>query len=177
MSTEQRQIVPENTRVAFKLQNRFPVFREEYVAEGVGTVTLTGLFNQRAHIEVAGGARYRTLGARKRSAFPTELIYPLVDVPGKEEVCALHTPLRFESGGMPQLRFWTTLDDEQYVFRQITAGRRGFELWDAMEMNKLVNREVSAKLMPDLSVLYPVPALLILLFPWLDSQTIMHHPR
>ena len=178
MSVERDQLVPENTRVVFELQNQFPVLKEVYGAEGVGTVTLRGLFNQRAHITLLSGACYRTLGARKIDEFPTDLIYPLVQVePHKEEVCLLHTPLHLPPGSVPYLRFWTTLDGEQYVYRQITAGRRGFELWDGMEMNKLINRQASAKLMPDLSVLHPVPALLVMLFPWLDSQTIMHRQR
>ena len=127
MSIEQAQFVPENTRVTFELQNQLPIFREDYRADGVGTVTLRGLFNQRAQITLLDGTRYRTLGARKIADFPTDLVYPLVQVaPHKEEVCLLHTPLHLPPGSVPQLRFWTTLDGEQYVFRQITAGRRGF---------------------------------------------------
>ena len=178
MSIERGQLVPENTRVTFELQNQVPILKEVYHADGVGTVVLRGLVNQRAEITMLDGARYRTRGARKIADFPNELVYPLVQVaPHKRDVCMLHTPLKLAPGTVPQLRFWTTLDGEQYVFRQITAGRRGFELWDGMEMNKLVNREVSARLMPDLSVLHPVPALLVLLFPWMDSQTIMHRQQ
>jgi hypothetical protein len=43
-----------------------------------------------------------------------------------------------------------------------------------MEMNKLADRGSSAKLVADLTLLVPVPAILIMLVPWLDSQTIMY---
>ena len=69
------------------------------------------------------------------------------------------------------------LDDRKYVFKQVGRGQRGFELWDGMEMEKLVDRPPSAKLMPDLIVLAPVPAILVLLFPWLDGQALTYrHP-
>jgi hypothetical protein len=95
-------------------------------------------------------------------------------MPDKSEAFRLHSPLHFQKGTLPRMRFSTQLDGHDYVYRQISAGQRGFELWDGMEMNKLVKREAPTQLMPDLTVLYPVPDVLLLLFPWLDSQTIMY---
>jgi hypothetical protein len=101
-----------------------------------------------------------------------QLAYPVVRLPGRLEVCRLRTPLDLDKGRIPQLRFTVLLEDQYYVFRQITAGQRGFELWDSMEMQRLVQREPGGSLVSNLRVLAPVPTLLLLLFPWLDSQTI-----
>jgi len=174
MSLEQLRYVPEHTRISFELQTSVPIFREKYSSPDLGTVLLKGLLNQRAHLELLDGRRYRTRAPRKIDAYPSDLVYPVVHLPDKTETFLLHSPLHFQKGALPRMRFWTQLDDRDYVFRQIGAGQRGFELWDGMEMNKLVNRETPTKLMPDLTVLSPVPAILLLLFPWLDSQTIMY---
>jgi hypothetical protein len=175
MSIEHIEYVPEGSRITFELQGSLPIFRETYVSPQAGTIVLKGLFNQRAHIELKDGTRYRTLPARKDKTFPTDLSYHVVHLPDKSKVFTLRTPLNLPKGTVPRLRFVTSLDEQQYVFRQITAGRRGFELWDSLEMNKLVERETRpAKLVNDLNVLAPVPAVLIMLFPWFDSQTIMY---
>ncbi len=174
MSLERLRYVPENTRVRFELQTSVPIFREQYHSPELGTVLLVGLFNQKARLELLDGRRYRTLGPRKIDNYPNDLVYPVVHMPDKSKAFLLHSPLRFQKGSLPRMRFSTQLDGHDYVFRQISAGQRGFEMWDGMEMNKLVNREAPTKLMPDLTVLVPVPAVLLLLFPWLDSQTIMY---
>jgi hypothetical protein len=174
MSVERLRYVSEDTRVSFELQTSLPIFREKYHSAELGTCLLVGLFNQKARLELLDGRRYRTLGPRKIDNYPNDLVYPVVHMPDKSEAFLLHSPLHFQKGSVPRLRFSTQLDGHDYVFRQISAGQRGFELWDGMEMNKLVRREAPTKLMPDLSVLYPVPAVLLLLFPWLDSQTIMY---
>lgn len=177
MSVEGCEVLPQGLRVTFELQGSLPILREEYASPQVGRVILKGLFNQSAHIELLDGARYRTLSARRTKEFPNDLVYPVVHLPDRAEAMVLHTALRLPKGSVPKMRFTTTLDGEQYVYRQISAGRRGFELWDGMEMQKLVDRVRESKLMPDLNILLPVPALLVALFPWLDSQTIMYAPR
>jgi hypothetical protein len=175
MSAERIKYIPEETLITFELQGALPIFRETYHSPQVGTVTLKGFFNQSAHIELEDGTRYRTLGPRKDKLYPTDLTYPVVHLPDKSAACYMRTPLNLPKGTMPRLRFTTLLDEQQYVFKQISPGRRGFELWDGVEMNRLVERETySAKLIPNLTVLVPVPTLLILLFPWLDSQTVLY---
>jgi hypothetical protein len=125
-------------------------------------------------MELDDGTQYRTLRVRKDSRYPTDITYPVVRLPEKAELCLLRTPLHYDKGSVPRLRFATELDGRGYIFKQITAGQRGFELWDQLEMNKLVTRPASAKLVRDLSILEPIPAVLALLFPWFDSQTIMY---
>jgi len=178
MSTERIKYIPKETLITFELQGALPIFRETYHSPQVGTVILKGLLNQSAHIELEDGTRYRTLAPRKDKLYPTDLTYPVVHLPDKSAVFYMRTPLNLPKGTMPRLRFTTSLDEQQYVFKQISPGQRGFELWDGMEMNKLVEREASvAKFIPNLTVLVPVPALLILLFPWLDSQTVLYRQR
>jgi hypothetical protein len=172
MSVERIVYLPEETRVSFELQGSFPVFRETYYSPQAGTVTLKGLINQSAHIELEDGSRYRTIAPRKARDHPTELSYPVVHLPDKTPVLFVRTPLKTPNDARPRLRFTTSLDDQQYVFRQISPSQRGFELWDSMGMQKLIERQVSpTKLVPDLVLLKPVPVLLVLLIPWLDSQT------
>ncbi len=173
MSTEQIEYLPENERITFELQGQLPILCEEYVSPQAGKVVLKGLFNQSAHIELLDGTRYRTLGAKKRDKLSNELDYPVVRLPDKVEVTRLRTPLRLQKGVVPQLRYSVALDGQQYVFKQISPGRRGFELWDGMEMERLVERGKPA-LISDAVLLAPVPALLVMLFPWVDSQTIMY---
>jgi hypothetical protein len=174
MSVEGVAFLAENTRVTFELQGGLPIFREEYASPQAGKVVLKGLFNQSAHLELLDGSRYRTRQPRKVEKFPTDLVYPLVRLPSKTEVLLLRTPLKLGQGSVPRLRFSTTLDGQRYVFRQVSPGRRGFELWDGLEVQKLVNRGASSKLVPDLMVLSSVPVLLVLLLPWLDSHTITY---
>ena len=164
----------EDTRVTFELQGTLPILRERYLSPQAGTVVLKGFFSPRAHVETLAGRRYRTLAARKDKTLPNQIVYPVVDA-DRNEVFRLSTPLKFAEGASPRLRYTTTLDDQQYAFRQISPGRRGFELWDAMEMQKLVRREPGAKLVADATVLISVPAVLVLLLPWFDSQTIVQN--
>ena len=171
MSIEHVEYLPSGTLVTFELQGKLPILREEYRSAQAGTVVLRGFFNPRAHIELLNGARYRTLSARKDPRYPTEIVYPLVHLPDRTEILSLRTPLKLEGTAL-QLRYTTTVEDCRYVFRQINPARRGFELWDGMGMQKLVARGPSSKFMPNLTILAPVPTLLVLLFPWLDNQTI-----
>jgi hypothetical protein len=166
------QQLPEDTLVTFELQGELPIFQERYVSPQAGTVVLRGFFNQSAHMELPDGTRYRTLSARKDEEHVNQLAYPIVRLPGRLQVCRLRTPLDLDKGQVPKLRFVTLLEDQYYVFRQITAGQRGFELWDSMEMSRLVQREPGGSLVSNLRVLAPVPTFFLLLFPWLDSQTI-----
>jgi len=174
MSAKNIAFLAENTRVTFELQGRLPILWEEYASPQAGKVVLKGLFNQSAHLELLDGSRYRTRSPKKIDKFPTDLVYPLVELPSKTEVLLLRTPLKLNKGSVPRLRFSTTVDGQRYVYRQVSPGRRGFELWDGLEVEKLVNREASSKLVPDLVVLSSVPVLLVLLFPWLDSHTITY---
>lgn len=169
--------LPEDTLVTFTLEGSLPIFSEQYVSPQAGKVVLRGLFNQRAHLEMKDGTRYRMLAPRRDKERFNEIAYPLVRLPERVEVCRLLTPIKLEQGRIPQLRFTTSLDGQYYIMRQITAGQRGFELWDSMEMNRLVKREPGGSLIAPLQILAPVPTLLVLLFPWLDSQTVMHSGR
>jgi hypothetical protein len=163
--------LPEGSRVTFELQGGLPVFREQYASPQAGTVVLKGLFNQSAHLELLDGTQYRTLSARRDKEQLNMIAYPLIRLPEKVEVCRLLAPIQLDKG-RPQLRFTTTLDDQYYIFKQVSIGQRGFELWDSMEMQRLVQREPDRALIAALRILAPVPALLTLLFPWLDSQSI-----
>jgi hypothetical protein len=168
------EVLPEDTLVTFELQGALPIFRERYASPQAGTVLLKGLFNQSAHLEMKDGTRYRTLSPRRDEERLTEMAYPLVRLPERAEVCRLLTPIKLEQGRVPQLRFTTILDNQYYILKQIRAGQRGFELWDSLEMHRLIEREPGGSLIAPLRVLAPVPTLLVLLFPWLDSQTVMY---
>jgi len=161
--------LPQDTRVTFKLQNRLPIFREHYTSAQAGTVILKGFFHQTAHIELLDGSRFRLANPRRDDEYPDHLAYPLIRLPERTEVCRLRTPLRLE-GSTPRLRYTTVLENTRYVFRQISAGKRGFELWDSIEMTRLVERIPGSVLLSELIIHAPVPAVLVLLFPWLDSQ-------
>jgi len=170
MSDEHITTIPEETRVTFELQGALPIFRETYYSPQAGTVVIKGFVHQRAHVTLENGTQYRTMAPKKVDDYPTDLSYPVVRLPDKTPVLYLRTPLKTSTD--TRLRFTTVLDGLQYIYRQVSPGKRGFELWDGMEMQKLVARETSsAKLVPDLTVLVPVPALFVLLFPWLDGQT------
>ena len=166
--------LPEGTLVTFSLEGSLPIFREQYVSPQVGKVVLKGLFNQSAHLETMDGTRYRTLAPQRDKERFSEMAYPVVRLPGRVQVCRLLTPIKLEqSGGIPQLRFTTNLENQHYIFRQVSAGQRGFEMWDSMEMNRLIEREPGGSFIAPLRLLAPVPALLVLLFPWLDNQTVL----
>ena len=163
----------EGTRVTFELANTVPILREEYVSPGVGTVTVKGIFNQSAHIETTDGTRFRTLQPRKDKDRPDQLTYPVVYLPSKDPAFRLLSPLEYAgSGRIPRLRFTTALDDQSYLFKPISADQRAFDLWDGMETVRLVTRERGGSFILDATVLAPVPSVLVLLFPWLDSQIV-----
>ena len=164
----------EGTLVTFNLEGALPIFQERYVSPQAGTVVLRGFFNQRAILEPPGGARYRTLAPRKDKEQLNQLAYPVVRLPDKVEVCRLLSPLHLSKGQTPQMRFTTLLDDQYYIFKQVGAGQRGYELWDSMEIDRLVRVEPGGSLVPNLRVYAPVPALLVLLFPWLANQAILY---
>lgn len=166
----------EGTLVTFELEGALPLFQERYVSPQVGTVVLRGFFNQRAFLEPLGDARYRTLSPRKDKEQLNKLAYPVVRLPEKVEVFRLLTPLHLDKGKLPQLRFTTLLDDQYYIFKQVSAGARGYELWDSMEVERLVQVEPGGSLVPNLRVNAPVPALLVLLFPWLANQAVLVRP-
>lgn len=165
-----------DTVVTFKLENALPIFSERYISPEAGTVVLKGLLNQKAHIETLDGEKFRMLAAKKDKRYPNKILYPIVHLPDKEQVFHIASPLHIASapGGRSQLRYTVVLDDERYVFRRMARKRREFELWDGPELNRIVKREASAKLVADLTVLLPVPDLLILLFPWMDNQNMVH---
>jgi hypothetical protein len=161
--------LPENTRVRFTLGSALPIFSERYESAQAGSVVLKGFFNQSAHMQLLDGTRYRTLAPRRDDSRLDCLAYPIVTVPDKIELCRLHIPIHRENASA-RVRYTTVLDEQQFVFKQIGATRSRFELWNGTEMQKLVQREPSATLLADLTVLIPVPTILVLLFPWLESQ-------
>jgi hypothetical protein len=164
----------EGTLVTFDLEGALPIFEERYVSPQAGTVVLRGFFNQRAILEPPGGNRYRTLAPRKDKEQLNMLAYPVLRLPEKVEVCRLLSPLHLDKGQTPQMRFTTLLDNQYYIFKQVRAGERGYELWDSMEMDRLVRVEPGGSLVSNLRVYAPVPALLVLLFPWLANQAILY---
>ena len=169
--------LPENTHVTFELQGTLPILRERYVSPQAGTVVLKGLFNQTAHIETPDGTLYRMRSPKKDSQYLNHIFYSIIRLSDKTEILRLRTPMNLQKGSVPRLRYTTLLDEQQYVFKQVSPGLRGFELWDGMEMQKLISRKPGNSLIADLTVQAPVPTLLILLFPWLDNQTIMYKQK
>jgi hypothetical protein len=168
------QELAQGTLVTFSLEGALPIFQERYVSPQAGTVVLRGLFNQRAFLELIGGERFRTLAPRKDKEQLDKLAYPVVRLPGRVEEFRLLSPLHLEKGRTPQMRYTALLDNQYYVFKQVSAGGRGYELWDSMEMERLVQVEPGGSLVPNLRLNGPVPALLVLLFPWLANQTILY---
>jgi hypothetical protein len=166
--------IAEGTLVRFNLEGALPIFQERYVSPQAGTVVLRGLFNQRAFLDPIGGERYRTLSPRKDKEQLDRLAYPVAHLPDRKEVFRLLTPLHLEKGRTPQMRYTAFLDNQYYVIKQVSAGARGYEIWDSMEMERMVQAEPGGVLVPNLRVLYPVPAVLVLLFPWLANQTILY---
>lgn len=166
--------IAEGTLVTFNLEGALPIWQERYVSPQAGTVVLRGFFNQRAFLEPIGGARYRTLSPRKDKEQFDKLAYPVLRLPDRSEAFRLLSPLHLDKGKTPQMRFTTLLDDHYYVFKQVSAGQRGYELWDSMEMERLVRIEPGGSLVPNLRVIAPVPAVLVLLFPWMANQTVLY---
>jgi hypothetical protein len=167
----------EGTLVTFNLEGPLPIFQERYVSPQAGTVVLRGLFNQRAFLETLDGLRFRTLIARKDKEQFDKLAYPVLRLPEKTEAFRLLSPLHLDKGQVPQLRYTVLLENEYYIFKQVSAGQRGYELWDSMEMQRLVQIEPGGSLVPNFRVNVAVPALLVLLFPWMASQTILYKQR
>lgn len=159
-------------QVRFQLQGSLPIFRERYMSPQAGQVVLKGFFNQTAHMELPDGTRYRTQPPRRDDEFADQLAYPVIHLPSRERVFQLRTPIRLGQGSAHQLQFTTVIDNQQYVYKQVSAGKRGFELWDSTEMLKIVARNPGEALISQLTVLEPVPTVLVLLFPWLDNQMI-----
>ena len=164
----------EGTLVTFNLEGALPIFQERYVSPQAGAVVLRGFFNQRANLEPPSGTRYRTLAPRKDKVQVNMLAYPVVRLPDRAEVCRLLSPRHLDKGHTPQMRFTTLLENQYYIFKQVSAGQRGYELWDSMEVERLVQVEPGGSLVPNLRVYAPVPALLVLLFPWLANQAILY---
>jgi len=162
--------LPKNTRVRFELLGALPIFRERYVSPQAGTVVLQGFFNQTAHLELQDGTRYRTLSPKRDEKHLDQLAYRVIRWADRTDVCRLLTPIRLGKGTTPRLRYTTILDNQRYVFRPVGIAQQRFELWNGLETQKLVQRESSRTLVADLTVLCPVPTLLVLLFPWLDHQ-------
>ncbi len=165
------------TTVQFSLENSFPLLTERYAASDAGVVEIKGLFNQKAHLETLHGQKYRMRSPRRDPRYLNQLVYPIVQLPGQVEVFCLRTPMitRSEQRSMPLLRFVTLLDDESFVFKRTGQNRREFEVWDGMEIQRLVQRGATPKLVADAMVLQDVPDVLVLLLPWLDSQSIASH--
>lgn len=164
--------------VTFRLEGRLPIFNERYVSPQAGTVVLRGLINQKAHIETLDGRRYRMLSPGRAEKRPNLIAYPIIRLSDKAEVLRLCTSVL--SGAQvrgkrepPPFRYTAALNDESYVFKR-ASGVQWVELWDGMERQRIVKRELGAGLHPDLNVLLPVPALLVLLFPWVDSKNLIN---
>jgi hypothetical protein len=163
---------PEMT-VSFFLENAVPILKEAYDVPGAGKRLLRGFFNPKAHIDLLDGTRYRILSPRQDKRYLNQIAYPLVHWPDKLEVCRLLTPVisRRNKSTLPELlRFTTALDGEGYIFKRSKRLGRAFEIWDGMEMDRIVQRELVRKLVLDATVMASVPALLVLLLPWLDNQ-------
>ena len=163
---------PETT-VTFRLENAVPILKEEYNVPGAGKVVLKGFFNPKARIELLDGTRYRVLSPRKDERYLNQVAYPIVHWPDKLELCRLLTPVisKRKKNPLPDsLRFTTSLDDEGYIFKRSKRLGRAFAIWDGMEMHRIVQRELAQKLVLDATVMASVPALLVLLLPWLDNQ-------
>jgi hypothetical protein len=163
------QYLPENTRVTFELRGHFPLLREQYVSPQAGTVTLKGFLNPAAHLELLDGTRYRTLAAKRDEQYRDQMAYQVISLPDKTEMCRLRTLIRFPASGTARWRYTATLDGVTYVVRQAGSDRREIELWNGVETQKLVRRQTSSSLIPDLDLLAPVPTLLVLLFPWFQN--------
>ena len=170
------QYLPENTHVTYELYGRFPLLREQYRSPQAGTVVLKGFLNPAAHLELLDGTRYRTLAAKRDEQDRNQMAYPVISLPDKAEVCRLRTPIKLPTGGSVRWRYTTTLDSITYVIRQAGSDRREIELWNSLETQKLVRRQTSSSLIPDLDLLAPVPVLVVLLFPWFQNLAMTTRP-
>lgn len=165
---------PEIT-VTFELEGAIPIFKETYVSAQAGKTVLKGLFSPRAHLETLDGVQYRMLSPRRDDARPNEVAYPLARLPEKTEILRLLTPsIVFSDRNRqhPPLRFTCRFDSDVYILRRTPSLGRAFEIWDGMEMHRIVRREHKSKLILDAVVMDRVPVLLVLLLPWLDNQTL-----
>jgi hypothetical protein len=160
----------EGTVVTFELDGSLPIFREPYVSQHAGKVVLKGLIHQSAHLETKDGTRYRTLPARRDRDRLSEIAYPLIRLQDRVEVCRLLTPIEIDHNRSARLRYYTMLDNRRFIWRQISPGQRGADLWDGTETARLVERTTGGSLIAPLRLLAPVPVLVVLLFPWLDNQ-------
>ncbi len=158
--------------VTFELENAVPILRERYASPQAGVIELRGFFNPKAYMETLDGVRYRMLSAKHDKRYPGQIAYPVVRLPDKTELFRLLTPTVAlkEKRGPAKLRFTTVFDDQAYIFKRSTRLGRAFEIWDGMEMHRVVQRERAPKLILDSLVLIEAPALLVLLLPWFDSQ-------
>jgi hypothetical protein len=173
VAMDQLEYLEPGTRVAFRLENAVPILKETYDAPGVGKMTLKGFFNPKAHIETQDGTRYRVLSPRNDPKYLNQIAYPVVHWPDKLEVCRLLTSIisrQEKKQSSKPLRFTTSLNDEAYVLKRSTRLGRAFEIWDGMEMQRVIQRELQQKLILDATVMVAVPALFVLLLPWLDNQ-------
>ncbi len=165
--------LPENTAVHFDLEGSFPLFRERYVSAQAGIVTIKGIINQTARLEPTDDTSCRIAPPKRVDLRENQIAYPVIRLSDKTELFRLLTPARLDKGTVPQLRYRADLDGRQYVFRQVKSGRREFDLWDGSELHKVVEQDKGRKVVGDLTVFISVPCLLVLLFPWLNNQTIM----
>ena len=165
---EPMQMVHAGEHVEFRILNRFPLFREVYGANGLGTIEVTGTIRQQAKISVEDGSVYRLratsrLAGRDGSHFS----YAIRNQDGSANY-RLITPLRSanDAGAAQPETYRIVLEETEYAFRQKTPGRRGFSIVDGSEQNTLVSTDGSN----GIAVHYTVPALLVLLLPWVDNQ-------
>lgn len=164
-----------DTTVTFELQGAIPIFKETYVSAQAGKTVLKGLFSPKAYLETLDGAHYRVLSARRDSERLNEIAYPLVHLPEKTEILRLLTPgIAFSERNrqQPPLRFTCRFDSNAYIFKRTPRLGRAFEIWDGMEMHRIVQRDPQTKLIHDAVVMERVPALFVLLLPWLDNQAL-----
>lgn len=160
-----------DTTISFELQGTLPIFKETYVSPA-GKTVLKGLFVPKAYLETTDGITYRVLGARRDRERLNEIAYPLVRLPDKVEVLRLRTPtIAFEARNQarPPLRFTCRTEQDTYILKRTPRLGRAFEIWDGMEMHRVVQREPKPGLVLDALVMERIPALLVLLLPWLDS--------
>jgi|GEM_PF-5952311 len=160
-----------DTKITFELQGTLPIFKEIYISSA-GKTVLKGLFAPKAYLETADGTRYRVLGARRDAERLNEIAYPLVRLPDKSEILRLRTPgIAFDARNQtrPPLRFTCRMGQDTYIFKRTPRLGRAFEIWDGMEMYRVVQRESQPRLVLDALVMERIPSVFVLLLPWLDS--------
>ncbi|MBN1933143.1 MAG: hypothetical protein JW934_00685 [Anaerolineae bacterium] len=162
-----------DTLVTFDLEGSLPIFKEAYASPQAGKTVLKGLFASQAHFETLDGAHYRLLSARRDTERLNEIAYPLAHLPEKTEVLRLLTPgIAYSERNQqrPPLRFTCRFGENTYIFKRTPRLGRAFEIWDGMEISRIIQREPKSKLILDALVLERIPALFALLLPWLDNQ-------